>query len=157
MCKAIGGRRLLGILQPQVTMPAHRKHLTLLLLSLAIGATLVVHSSAEARRLASTVIVGRVTTEGRPVASVAISVAGRAASTVSAADGRYALTVARSSESERITLLARHIGYEPWQGAATLRGDTIRVDVHLVASTLLEDTVQPGIARKDVPVAAAPT
>jgi len=154
MCKAIGGRRLLGILQPQVTMPAHRKHLTPLLLSLAIGATLVVHSSAEARRLASTVIVGRVTTEGRPVASVAISVAGRAASTVSAADGRYALTVARSSESERITLLARRIGYEPWQGAATLRGDTIRVDIHLTAATTLLEEVAVQPVRKDAPLPA---
>jgi len=68
MCKAVGGRRLLGILQPQVTMTAHRKHLAPLLLSLALGTTLVVHSRAEASRLESTVIVGRVTTQGRPVA-----------------------------------------------------------------------------------------
>src|SRR6185369_17256215 len=87
----------------------------------------------------------------------AITVAGRAARAVSAVDGRYAITVARSGESERITLLARRSGYEPWQSAATLRGDTIRVDVHLVASTLVADSVQPGLARKDLPANPAPT
>ncbi|HEX7940926.1 MAG TPA: von Willebrand factor type A domain-containing protein, partial [Gemmatimonadaceae bacterium] len=137
-------------------MPAHRKHLHPLLLSLALGATLVVHSRAEARRLGSTVIVGRVTSQGQPVAGTAITVAGRAARAVSAADGRYAITVARASESERVTLLARRSGYEPWQSAATLRGDTIRVDVHLVASAV-EDSAQPEIARKDVPATPAPT
>src|SRR5690242_18090555 len=112
-------------------MPAHRKHLVRLL-TLVLGATLVVHARAEARRLEATVIVGRVTAQGRPVAGTTITVAGRAARAVSAADGRYAISVARTSESERITLLARRTGYEPWQSAATLRGDTIRVDVHLV-------------------------
>jgi Ca-activated chloride channel family protein len=156
MCKAVGGRRLPGILQPQVTMAAHRKHLTPLLLSLALAATLGLYSRAEAGRLASTVIVGRVTSQGRPVAGAAITVAGRAARAVSTADGRYTLPVPRSSESERITLLARHGGYEPWQSAATLRGDTIRVDVHLVALAQLEDTAaQPmPVARKDMPAAA---
>jgi len=138
-------------------MPAHRKHLHPLLLSLALGATVVVHSPAEARRLESTVIVGRVTSHGQPVVGTAITVAGRAARAVSAVDGRYAITVARSGESERITLLARRSGYEPWQSAATLRGDTIRVDVHLVASTLVADSVQPGLARKDLPANPAPT
>jgi Ca-activated chloride channel family protein len=157
MCKAVGGWRLPGILQPQVTMPAHRKHLIPLLLSLVVGATLVVHSGAEARRLESTVIVGRVTAQGRPVASAAIAVAGRAARAMSAADGRYAVTVARSRESERITLLARRSGYEPWQSAVTLRGDTIRIDIHLVLAARLEDSAaQPGIsARKDAPLPAA--
>ena len=158
MCKAAGRRRLLGILQPQVTMTAHRKHLAPLLLSLALGTTLVVHSRAEASRLESTVILGRVTTQGRPVAGTAITVAGRANRTVSAPDGRYALTVARSSESERITLLARRSGYEPWQRAATLRGDTLRIDIQLVAMAQLEDTVAPSpiAGRKDVPAPLAP-
>ena len=158
MCKAIGGQRLLGILQPQVTMPAHRKHLPLLL-ALALGATLAVHSRAEARRLEATVIVGRVTAQGRPVAGTAISVAGRAARAVSAADGRYAVAVPRATESERITLLARRHGYEPWQTAVTLRGDTIRVDIRLAALAQLEDSVAPAAAavRKDLPSSPAPT
>ena len=138
-------------------MPAHRKHLSLLL-AFVLGATLVVHSRADARRLEQTVIVGRVTAQGRPIGGTSIAVAGRTARAVSAADGRYVLTVARSSESERITLLARRTGYEPWQSAITLRGDTIRADVHLVAIARLEETdVQPGIAaRKDMPATPAP-
>jgi Ca-activated chloride channel family protein len=139
-------------------MPAHRKHLTPFLLALVAGATLVVHSRAEARRFESTVIVGRVTARGRPVAGTAITVAGRPARAVSASDGRYAINVARSSESERITLMARASGYETWQRPVTLSGDTIRIDVSLVALTQLEDTaVQPQIAaRKDAAAAPAP-
>ena len=38
-----------------------------------------------------------------------------ATSTVSASDGRYVLTVARAGRRDRVTLLARRIGYEPWQ------------------------------------------
>ena len=133
-------------------MPAHHKHLSPLLLALAVGATLVVHSPAEASRLESTVIVGRVTSQGRPVSGTAISVAGRSVRTVSATDGRYALVVPRSSESERITLFARRGGFEPWQNAVTLRGDTIRLDIHLVASVRLEEpSAQPiAAARKEV-------
>jgi Ca-activated chloride channel family protein len=158
MCKVPGGRRLPGILQPQVTMPAHRKHLLPSLLSLAFGATLVMHSRAEARRIEATVIVGRVTFQGRPVAGAAISVAGRSARAASSADGRYAIGVARSTESERITLLARRNGYEPWQSAVTLRGDTIRVDIRLVATTMIADTtaVATAAVRQDVLAAPAP-
>jgi Ca-activated chloride channel family protein len=139
-------------------MPAYRKHLLPSLLSLALGATLVVHSRAEARRLEATVIVGRVTFQGRPVAGAAISVAGRSAHGASAVDGRYSISVARSSESERITLLARRNGYELWQSAVTLRGDTIRVDIRLLATTMLEDSMAPTTAavRKDVLAAPAP-
>jgi hypothetical protein len=139
-------------------MPAHRKHLTPFLLALVAGATLVVHSRAEARRFESTVIVGRVTARGRLVAGTAITVAGRPARAVSGTDGRYSINVARSSESERITLMARASGYETWQRPVTLSGDTIRIDVSLVALTQLEDTaVQPQIAaRKDAAAAPAP-
>jgi len=138
-------------------MTAHRKRLTPLLLSLVVGATLAAHSHAEARRLESTVIVGRVTTQGSPVASAAIAVAGRTARAVSAADGRYAITVARASESERITLLARHRGFEPWQSAVTLHGDTVRVDIHLLATAQLEpDVAQPIAARENMPSSPAP-
>ena len=158
MCKAVRGQRLPGILQPQVTMPVHRKHLTPLLLALAAGATLTVHSRAEARRLDSTVIVGRVTARGRPVAGTTITVAGRPTRALSATDGRYTINVTRSSEMERITLMARASGFETWQRAVTLSGDTIRVDVSLVALTRFEDTAaQPQIAaRKDVTAAPAP-
>ena len=156
MCKGARGRRLPRILQPQATMRLHSRTFALFLLPLAAASTLVVHSRAEARRLESTVIIGRVTSQGRPVAGAAITVAGRAARAVSTTDGRYAISLARASESERVTLLARHAGYEPWQNAVTLRGDTVRVDVHLVSLVLLEDTVQPGIAAREAPMVAPP-
>jgi len=138
-------------------MRLHSRTLALFLLPLAAASTLVVHSRAEARRLESTVIVGRVTSQGRPVAGAAITLAGRAARAVSSTDGRYAINVARASESERVTLLARHAGYEPWQNAVTLRGDTVRIDIRLVARVLLEDTaVQPGIAAAESPMRVQP-
>ncbi len=138
-------------------MPAYRKHLPLLL-ALALGATFVVHSGAEARRVEATVIVGRVTAQGRPVAGTAITVPGRAVRALSAADGRYAIAVPRSADSERITLLARRSGYEPWQSPVTLRGDTMRVDVRLVATVQEGDSAAPVTAavRKDIPTSPAP-
>jgi Ca-activated chloride channel family protein len=75
------------------------------------------------------------------VAGVTVSVAGRSTSTNSTSDGRYALTVARASSRDRVTLLARSIGYERWQRALDLVGDTVRVDITLTpAATMLEQT-----------------
>jgi Ca-activated chloride channel homolog len=112
------------------------------LLALTTASALIDHSVAEARRLESTVVVGRVTASGRGVPGVSVSVAGRATSTTSAADGRYALTVARAGRRDRVTLLARAIGYQPWQRALDLVGDTVRVDIALGGSTaMLEEVV----------------
>jgi Ca-activated chloride channel family protein len=124
------------------------------LLALAIGSTLGSGSAAEARRLASTVVVGRVTDGGRPLSGATISVAGRSIVTRSAADGRYALTIPRAGDGDRVTLLARRVGYEPWQRAVALRGDTVRVDVALTRSaTALEEVV----VDRSAPVAGAAT
>ena len=116
------------------------------LLALCAASTLFVHSPADARRLESTVIVGRVSAGGRPVQDVFVSVAGRQAGTRSASDGRYALTVARTSSRDRVTVLARHTGYEPWQRAVDLRGDTVRVDIALTAASnaLVDEVVASG-------------
>ena len=112
------------------------------LLALTAASALFDHSIAEARRLESTVVVGRVTASGRSVPGVTISVAGRPASTTSAGDGRYALTVAHAGRRDRVTLLARAIGYQPWQRALDLVGDTVRVDIALGQSTtMLEEAV----------------
>jgi hypothetical protein len=112
------------------------------LVALTAAAALLDHPIAEARWLDSTVVVGRVTSNGRAVQGVSISVAGRATSTTSASDGRYALTVARAGQRDRVTLLARAIGYQPWQRALDLAGDTIRVDIALKQSTaMLEEVV----------------
>jgi Ca-activated chloride channel family protein len=128
------------------------------LFALAAGSPLLMHSAAEARRLDSTVIVGRVTAAGRPVQGASVSVAGRGARTQSANDGRYALTVTRTGARDRITLLARRIGYESWQRAVDLTADTLRVDIALTASTPpLQEVVaadQRAAARGDVSRAA---
>jgi len=105
------------------------------LIALVAGSPLLIHSAAEARWLDSTVIVGRVTANGRPVQGASVSVAGRGSRTQSAGDGRYSLSVARTGARERITLLARRIGYEPWQRAVDLNRDTLHVDIALTPST----------------------
>jgi Ca-activated chloride channel homolog len=105
------------------------------LLALVASSALLDHSVADARRLDSTVVVGRVTSSGRAVQGVTISVAGRATSTSSASDGRYALTVERAGRRDRVTLLARRVGYAPVQRAVDLAGDTVRVDISLVPTT----------------------
>ena len=130
------------------------------LIALTAGFTLPIHSAAEARRLDSTVIVGRVTSGGRPLQGAAVSVAGRGTRTQSAVDGRYTLTVARSGAGERITLLARHIGHEPWQRAVDLRADTLRIDIALVSLAAQLDQVvvaeqQPTARPERAPTAAA--
>jgi Ca-activated chloride channel homolog len=116
------------------------------LLAVCAASSLSVYSPAHARRLDTTVIVGRVSAGGRPLQSAIVSVAGRQASTRSAGDGRYALTVARTSSSDRVTLLARHVGHEPWQRAVDLRGDTVRVDIALTASSsgLVDEVLASG-------------
>ena len=112
------------------------------LLALVGSSALFDHSVAEGRRLESTVVVGRVTSNGRALQGVTVSIAGRATSTSSARDGRYSLVVARAGRRDRVTLLARHIGYVPWQRALDLAGDTVRVDIALVSSTTtLEEAV----------------
>ena len=129
------------------------------LLALCAGSVFLGHSPADARRLDSTVIVGRVTGGGRPVQGVMISVAGRQIGTRSGGDGRYTLSVSRTSSRDRVTVLARHGGYEPWQRAVDLRGDTVRVDIALTAAaTTLQDAViaagaQPRPARPAVDAA----
>ena len=105
------------------------------LLALSAGSILFGHSPADARRLDTTVIVGRVSADGRPVQGAIVSAAGRQAATRSSSDGRYALTITRASSRDRVTLLARRAGYQPWQRAVDLHGDTIRVDVALTAAT----------------------
>ena len=112
------------------------------LLALVASSALLDHSVADARRLDSTVVVGRVTSSGRAIQGVTISIAGRATSTISASDGRYALTVTRSSRRDRVTLLARRVGYAPLQRAVDLAADTVRVDIALVpAATMREEAV----------------
>ena len=128
------------------------------LFALTLVSTLFDHSVVEARRLDSTVVVGRVTSNGRAVSGATVSVAGRATSTISASDGRYALTVSRAGQRDRVTLIARRIGFLPSQRAVDLVGDSIRVDIALApATTQLEEVVVQNApqSRQDASRAAA--
>src|SRR4051812_18393603 len=58
------------------------------LLALTAATALLDHSVADARRLETTVVVGRVTSNGRAVAGVTVSIAGRTTTATSTSDGR---------------------------------------------------------------------
>ncbi|PYP77084.1 MAG: hypothetical protein DMD35_16275 [Gemmatimonadetes bacterium] len=112
------------------------------LLALTPAFAMFDHSRAEARRLESTVLVGRVTSNGRAVQGVSVSVAGRQTSAISRSDGGYSITVERAGARDRVTLLARCIGFQPWQRAVDLSGDTVHVDIALTPATaMLEEVV----------------
>jgi Ca-activated chloride channel family protein len=94
---------------------------------------------------AVTVVVGRVTDgHGNPVAQAQLRVTDRGASTAAAVDGRYALRVPRTtplSQAERITVRVTRIGFQPRDVAVVLRGDTVRTDIQLAASSLQLESV----------------
>ncbi len=98
--------------------------------------------------LSQTVVTGRVLdAAGQPVPAAAVSIAERNASTNSALDGRYTLTVSRSGDRDHVTLLARRIGYESRRMPLVLSADTVRADIRLSpSSTRLEDVVATGQA-----------
>ncbi|MEO7458330.1 MAG: von Willebrand factor type A domain-containing protein [Gemmatimonadaceae bacterium] len=104
---------------------------------------------ANARRAEQTVVVGRVTDAGgNALAATNIQVRERNASASTGSDGRYAITLGRSGTRERVTLVARRIGY----GAATLTvaltADTVRADIVMqVQAALLESVVATGVAQ----------
>ncbi|MDB4883388.1 MAG: hypothetical protein JWL95_2154 [Gemmatimonadetes bacterium] len=111
-------------------MSVHLSRLRVLLPA-AASALLLVHSVADARRAESTVVVGRVTTNGVPVDGAQLGIEGRQAIVKSAKDGRYSLTVGRTVAREQAMLVVRQPGFEPWRKSIDLRGDTVRVDVVL--------------------------
>jgi Ca-activated chloride channel homolog len=130
-------------------MPTPVSHLRALALPAIAGAVLLVHPAADARRLESTVVVGRVTSGGVPIADVRIGVDGRQMAVTSGADGRYTLTVGRTAARGSATLVARRIGFETWRRAIELRGDTVRVDVVLTPSQVTLDEIVVAGARGD--------
>jgi Ca-activated chloride channel family protein len=137
-------------------MSLHRSRLRALLLPIAAGGTLLVHPAPGVPRTDTTVIVGRVTTGGVPVSGATVGVGGRNARTLSGADGRYALTVIRTSPVERATLVVQQIGFERWRRPIEIRGDTLRVDVTLTrASMNLQEVVVTGIDGVSRAVASA--
>jgi Ca-activated chloride channel family protein len=125
-------------------MLALRSSLRALLLPLVAGSTLSVHPVAPARRLAqTTVVVGRVSSAGVPLGGARIAMAGRTEAATSGADGRYALTVARASTSEQVTLTVQRVGYQAWRQPIVLRGDTVTVNVTLSPMPQATDSVAP--------------
>jgi Ca-activated chloride channel family protein len=119
----------------------------------ATGAALLLPPH-RAPRLEPTALTGRVTADGRPVALALVSVAGRSASAVSGVDGRFAFSIERSATAERVTVVVRHAGYEPWQRAVTLRGDSVRVDVALVPTSGPRE--ESAVASAAPPIRSAP-
>ena len=138
-------------------MPAPQSRLRALVLPFSAAAVLLVHPAADARRpsagrhadevrrAASTVVVGRVTSGGVPIAGARVGIDGRTAATTSAHDGRYALTVTRTTDREGVTLVARRVGFEAWRQPLDLHGDTMQVNVVLTpVTTALEQVVVTG-------------
>ena len=129
-------------------MLALRPPLHALLLPLVAGSTLFVRPAADARRAPqTTVVVGRVSSNGVPVVAARVGIVGRNESVTSAADGRYSLTVTRASSVEKVTLGVNRIGYEAWRRPIELRGDTVTVNVTLTPATAnLEQVVVTGMS-----------
>ncbi|MEO6529134.1 MAG: von Willebrand factor type A domain-containing protein [Gemmatimonadaceae bacterium] len=119
--------------------------LHLLLLPVAVGAVPLVHPAADARlagrRAESTVVVGRVTTGGVPVAAARIRIEGRPAVTMSSPDGRYALVVEHRTAREPAVLVVSRNGFDSWRQPVELQGDTVRVNVILTPSAASLDSV----------------
>ncbi len=98
-----------------------------------------------------TVVTGRVLDPaGQPIPSAAVSITERNATTTSGRDGRYTLTVTRSTDRDQVTLLARSIGYLPRRMTVVLSSDTVRADIWLsVQANRLEELVTTGRATND--------
>ncbi|MEO5818109.1 MAG: von Willebrand factor type A domain-containing protein [Gemmatimonadaceae bacterium] len=109
------------------------------------GSIAVPHGGAR-----QTVVTGRVLDPaGQPVQSAAVSIRERTTSTTSGRDGRYTLTVSRTTDRDQVTLLARSIGYQARTMTLILSADTVRVDIRLNAQPVrLEETVATGAASK---------
>ncbi|MEO8334681.1 MAG: von Willebrand factor type A domain-containing protein [bacterium] len=100
---------------------------------------------------AQTVVTGRVLDqEGQPLQSATVSITERNASTTSARDGRYTLTVSRTGDRDQVTLLTRRVGYQARRMPLILSADTVRVDVRLTSETLkLDEIVTTTLGQKD--------
>ena len=113
-------------------MLALRAPLHALILPLVAGSTLLAHRVDSVRRATpATVVVGRVTTAGVAVQGASVGIVGRGQRVLSGTDGRYALTLARTSDVEKVTLVANRIGFAAWRQPIELRGDTVTVNVTL--------------------------
>ena len=114
----------------------------------AVFLTLPSSRPASPERHASTVVVGRVTDSGgQPLGAASVSIRAHTLAAVTASDGRYTLTVARSGEHEQVTLRVAKVGFESRNVPVYLSGDTVRADVRLAAVTMqLSDVVSTAVS-----------
>jgi Ca-activated chloride channel family protein len=127
------------IMRPQL----RRATLALALLPLPL---LAVRAPSVQSSSATTVVTGRVTDgHGNPVPQALLRVADRTAAATAAVDGRYWMSVPRTTalaQSERIILRVARIGFQSREIPVVLRGDTVHVDIQLAAVSLqLENIV----------------
>lgn len=86
--------------------------------------------------LATTVLTGRILDDtGQPLGSAAVAIVERQLSVVTRTDGRYALSITRASDRERVTLRVQRTGFETRSMPVILSGDTVRADVRLAKAT----------------------
>ena len=105
------------------------------LCALAIAATpSPVPGSNRPMTQATTIIAGTVFDErGAPLASAELQA--EASHALSRTDGRYALPVRHRADGDRVTLHVTRAGFDSRDLAVILHGDTVRIDVRLIAST----------------------
>ncbi len=126
--------------------------------SLLVVALLVPSLAARApesipavRPAAVTVVVGRVTDPaGQPIAQVSVAIAERSVVAVTDAEGRYQLRVVRRGEIERAVVSFARSGYTRRDLPLAIRGDTVRLDVHLASSGV---SLNSTVVTMPVPVA----
>jgi Ca-activated chloride channel homolog len=135
-----------------VIIPGARHRRASLLLVAALLTPTLAARAPDTRHDGATVVAGRITdVAGMPLSQANVSVADRSARTVSGADGRYSLRVSRQRESESVLITVARIGYEPRNLRVALHGDTVVLNVQLVAAqTLLMDSVAIGAAAVDI-------
>ncbi|MBR9990021.1 MAG: von Willebrand factor type A domain-containing protein [Gemmatimonadetes bacterium] len=101
-----------------------------LLVPIAVAAA---HRPAPSAIDSDTVVTGRVTdaASGGALSRVQVSLDGHAEGALSDTDGVFEFTVPAGLSGTRVTISARHIGYEASSVTRRVRGDTIRVDFAL--------------------------
>ena len=95
----------------RITRPRVHPRALFLLVALLVP-SLAARAPEQPRRAGTTVVIGRVTDPaGKPLSDAVVTIAERSLRATTAADGRYALPVARQGDIERVVVSFRRIGY----------------------------------------------
>jgi TonB-linked SusC/RagA family outer membrane protein len=110
-------------------------------LSLYLAACALAGLPALAQAQQSTIVTGRVTADaGTPVQGVSVGIPSASVGGLTNAQGEYSFTVPVATGTAR--LVARRIGYQPYEATVALSGGTVTHDVALVRSVVeLEQVV----------------